>query len=157
MVYAMVCLPIWQLLRIWYLKRYDLKWALPVAIHVLHRYRALSQFVHQKDAEEARRRMHMCPSNSDIDPKQHKRQLPVVTPRGPCLLSALPHVHLNTTHAGKQVMKGCRCCFPGGGKAQYMHVQGGIPSLLFYFFGRLPLQVSILITITSDANRTSMA
>jgi hypothetical protein len=50
------------------------------------------------------------------------------------MLSALAHVHLNSTHAGKQVMKGGRFFFSGGGKAQYMHVQGASSFLGAYRF-----------------------
>ncbi|PTB44677.1 hypothetical protein M441DRAFT_454287 [Trichoderma asperellum CBS 433.97] len=51
---------IWQLLRTWHLYRYDVKWVLPVAVHVLHVEHSFNSF-HHKDAEEAGRGgIHMC-------------------------------------------------------------------------------------------------
>lgn len=110
------------------------------------RYGALTQFVPQKDAMPRKlvgAYLHMCRpiailirSNTKGSPSSsHSRTVSKVQ------LSAMPHVHLNTTHARKQVMKGGRC-FLGAEKSNICTYKGGIH---LCFFGRLPLQASILI------------
>lgn len=141
--------------------RYDIKRALPVAIHVLHigtRYRALTQVAPQEDAEEAGRRIHMCRPIAILIRSNTKRQHPVVALPDRAYSTAIyvapcPPEHHTCREAGDE---GRPLMFSWGKGAEKRNIctyKGA--SISAFFFGRLPLQARILRTF--DVIRTSTA